>query len=143
MWIILWIMLGYYSWQDIRKKELTVKSLVAGLVVSCMVAAIRGWQAGSIRVGTEGLLPGAALLALAMLSGGRLGIGDGIVLLIIGNMAGLEKSVLILLAAVMGAFAFSCILLIFFRKGKNDCFPFVPFYALGAGIVGVMDMWKG
>lgn len=92
-----------------------------------------------------GAVPGAGLLALSVLSGRKVGEGDGICLAICGLLAGLSYTVFIAAAALWmaGAAGIFCICM---GEGKaEDRIAFVPFLAVSAAgllvceIAGVLE----
>lgn len=148
MWIVLLLLLAVFSFIDIRKKALPLWALLAGIVISALVAVVRNWAegdgvwAGFVNVAT-GMLPGMIMTLLAVVLRENLGSGDGLVLIVIGNLMGPKVSLLIWTAAIMLSFLFSLFLLVFLRKNKNDCFPFVPFYLGGAVLVRLFFLGGG
>lgn len=141
MWMILLIVLGIFSYWDIRKKELPGKLLVVILLISVVITVVKGLQksdAGVIWMIVTGMGPGGLLLLLAFVTREKLGYGDGLVLMIIGNLVGVEQCMFMLSLAILLSFGFSCLLLVFFRKNRNDSFPFVPFYFLGGVLTFVV-----
>ena len=119
MWGILMLMLLCYSVWDIRKKSIPLLWVTAGLAVALMMGGIKG---------VLGMLPGMVLLLLAFVMKGKMGTADGLILAVIGGMTGIRYAVAILMAALIISFFYSSVLLIFCKKGRSYCFPFVPFY---------------
>ena len=81
------------------------------------------------------LVPGICLLLLAWASKGKVGYGDGIVLLSAGMYFTDEERMVLCMAAFAGAGICGLLLCAFFHKGKNYEMPFVPFLFLGYLIV--------
>lgn len=119
MWGILMLLLLCYSVCDIRKKSIPILWVAAGLAVALVVGGIGG---------IPGMLPGLVLLLLAFAMKGKMGTADGLILAVIGGMTGLPYAVAILTAALVMSFFYSCVLLVFCKKGRSYSFPFVPFY---------------
>lgn len=137
MWLvgltIIW--LSALSILDIRKRNVPVWLLAAGGIMAVVVTVYRQnvsceyTRTGHGLIGMA-MLPGILLLATAFATK-KAGYGDGIVLMILGVLAGGEKCLLIFaISLFLGAFV-SLILLVF-RKVKRDTkIPFLPFLAVG------------
>ena len=119
MWGILVIMLLCYSVWDTRQKSIPILWVAAGLAIALVTGGISG---------VRGMLPGLVFVLLAFAMRGKMGIADGLILAVIGGMTGIQYAVAILTAALVMSFFYSCVLLVFFKKGRSYCFPFVPFY---------------
>lgn len=138
MWVVLWMILALFSYWDMKDKQLPGIWLFTAIAASAGLAAINnasGKEGINIWQIFTGMLPGIFLTTLAFAMKGKLGSGDGLVLIIIGNMVGMKRCLLIFLAAVLLSFVYSCLLLGFFRKSREYSFPFVPFYFLGAVLI--------
>ena len=135
MWILLLLILAVFSYMDIKSKTLPTGAVGAILLLSIAVAARRTLAGGDIGMVLAAMLPGLLLTTMAFAMKEKLGYGDGLVLIIIGNLTGIRYCLLILLYALMLSFVFSCGLLMIFRKRGKDCFPFVPFYFCGTVFV--------
>lgn len=138
MWIILLIMLAFYSYWDIREKQLPVLWIVVGILLSAVLGFGNNMQGEgmdvwrSMSVVLKGMIPGGLLALLSFVLKGKIGCGDGLVLIIITNMAGMESGLIVWVIAMALSFVYSCLLLIVRKKKKDYCFPFIPFYFLGA-----------
>lgn len=125
--------LGINSWTDIRRKQISLFSvglfLAAGIFYECIILEKNSavfW----------GLLPGAVLLGVSKLSREALGMGDALLMLVLGIYLGLEAALDVLLLALFLAAVWAGILLFVGKKGRNYAFPFVPFL-----LIGYMGRW--
>ncbi len=149
VWILLLVVLGVFSYWDIREKQLPTIWLLAGIFLSLVLAVSEGWRTADTDLGSlalnllQRMLPGTLLTLIALALKGRIGCGDGLVLVIIGNLTGSRYSLTIWLIAVGASFVFSCFLLIGFKKNRDYCFPFIPFYLMGATCVFLTSVIKG
>ena len=75
------------------------------------------------------LMPGAFLLAASLLSGGRIGKGDALLALCLGEWTGLSNGIFVIFAGSAGAALAGTFLLI--NKKKTAEIPFVPFLLCG------------
>ena len=135
-------LLVIYSWQDIHEKKITIVKLVAGFMIA-FVMGVMFRQNGSLQelkvnigLGIQGMLPGVFLVLLTLLMKGCMGLGDGLVLVIIGSLIGFKRAIGMLVIALFFSFLYSCMLII--CKKKKESFPFVPFYLLA-----ILLMWSG
>ncbi|MDO5389785.1 MAG: prepilin peptidase [Eubacteriales bacterium] len=120
--------LGINSWIDIRKKQISLLSvgffMVVGIVYECVVLDKNPavfW----------GLLPGAVLLGVSKLSREALGMGDALLMLVLGIYLGLEAAFDVLLLALFLAAVWAGILILAKKKSRSYAFPFVPFLMIG------------
>lgn len=78
-----------------------------------------------------GVLPGALLLGLSKLSKGELGIGDGIVIAILGIMVGIKGILMITMYAVLLC-SLACLGLKIIKKVQwKTSIPMIPFLMAG------------
>lgn len=124
---ITWLFLC--SWQDIRRKKISIPLILGGLAALLMGA----WFCQKLNVGSRlgGLSLGILLLGMNPVTRGQVGIGDGLIVCIMGLCLGFNQSVLLLLYALVGAAFLSGILLMVFHVNRKMTIPFVPFLLLG------------
>jgi len=77
------------------------------------------------------LVPGIIFLVISKVTKESMGYGDGIIVLVMGSYISIAKLVGSLILALILAAIWSIVLLVFFRKKKQEEFPFVPFVLLG------------
>lgn len=140
MWMIMMITLAFFSYWDIREKQLPCVWIGAGIILSAALSiwtnmenSMNLWEC--ILTMMTGMVPGGLLVLLSFLMKGKLGKGDGLMLMIIINFAGMQRGLSVWMAAMGLSFVYSCILLAVCKKRRDYCFPFVPFYFLGAILV--------
>ena len=73
-----------------------------------------------------GMIPGVILLGLAVCTGESIGIGDGLVLLVLGGFAGIVRTVAVLGVALVLAAALSVCLLLLKKVKRKTELPFLP-----------------
>ncbi|MBR5420495.1 MAG: prepilin peptidase [Lachnospiraceae bacterium] len=115
------------SVMDFRRKALPrwflVLSAAGGVLM--LVFASPGWSDLLC-----GLLPGIILLLLGRFSG-CIGMADGVLILVLGGLYGLNEGSQFLMYALLAA-AVAALLLIGSRKaGRRSTMPFVPFLLAG------------
>ena len=114
---------------DIRKKEIYIlPAALAGIFL-----AVYGMQT-CLRTPLSiltGLLPGAAVFGLSFLLYGKIGAGDGIVLMVCGCVFTLFTMMLLTFTALLAA-GIGGLILGMVRKERNPKIPFLPFLAAAA-----------
>lgn len=85
----------------------------------------------------KGWGPGLLMLAAGRLSG-KIGSGDGCVLLVAGSILGSVKMMEVFMGSLLLAALTAVVLLIFRKAGKNDKMPFMPFLATAVILIGMM-----
>ena len=132
MWIIAAVFLITASITDIRKKEISV--ILIGLFVAASAAYSIVFQSMKWNDFLYSLIPGISLLALGIMTKESIGYGDGLLVLALGILLGLEKC-LITVGMGLAASAIYALVLLTLRKvnGKSRL-PFVPFLTIGLGV---------
>ena len=130
------VILVIASVEDVRKKEIAVWE-----IASCGVVSVAACISGVLHNDADALgifmslLPGIAILFIALMSGEGIGFGDGFLLLAAGPALGPFAAALGLLAALFAGSIFSGILVLVRKAGKSTRIPFVPFITLGMGVM--------
>ncbi len=124
--IIVILLTGINSIQDIRKREifffLTIAVGVAGVIWSLS----QGANFSEIMIA---FVPGIMLILLSVLTKGKIGIGDAVILLAIGCWRDVYYVFFVLLTALMIASAAGIFCII--NKKRKIELPFVPFLFAG------------
>lgn len=120
------------AWQDLRKRKITNSYLWFGGI----------W--GMVRIGIcfvlgtvsfiewiQALIPGVLFLLIAKMTGEKIGMGDGWVIMIIGNFLNIRKLWYVVQVAITIVFLFSIIMLCSKKKDKEYQIPFLPFLWMG------------
>lgn len=120
---------------DIRKKELPLLILIAGILAALGIEMWCIWKGLETVAGiAESLLPGVFLLLLSFCTREKVGYGDGLLLIILGLFLGFYRCFLVLCFGLIFSSVFALILLLFCRAGKNSRLPLVPFLTIGMGV---------
>ena len=82
--------------------------------------------------------PGLLMLAAGRLSG-KIGSGDGCVLLVAGSILGSVKMMAVFTGSLLLAAVTAAVLLVFRMAGKNDKIPFMPFLAVSLILLEVVE----
>ncbi len=118
------------SFFDVKWKKIPVAVLLAGgvwaLVWMFMCIAAQG--CGKVlAANAAAVLPGAAMIVISFLTNKKVGYGDGILLVILGIMEGIEKILLIFCVGLFLQSLAAVVLLLMKKADKQTCIPFVPF----------------
>lgn len=122
---------------DIRKREIPTwyVLLFGALAVVCqLVAGMENvWEM------LVGVLPGALFLVVSFLSKGKVGAGDGILLLAMGIFSGIGFTLTVTLYALISAAVIGGLILIIRRRPRNEQLPFVPFLTASAAAECILE----
>lgn len=115
--------------EDIRKKEISIYLLFAG-VIPVIVWAISDTQT-EWKYRLLGLIPGVILLGISVLTEDQIGKADALVLGMMGLAMGIGDA-MILMSVAFALCAVVALVLIVFRKcRKTFRLPFIPFIFTG------------
>ena len=136
------VFLGVCTWQDIRKRSISLFTFLAAAAVGmglrfCQLAGAGDGQEAcwEMLLLAGGMLPGGILLGLSALTGEGIGKGDGWFFLVSGIYLGLWKNLILLWGSLMLCFPVSLFLLLR-GKGKTYRIPFLPFTVpIGLGVI--------
>ena len=122
------LMLTSGTWTDIREKCVDIRPiLLAGLAGIAIRAILRD---ESIPVLLAALAPGMFLLAMSLTSRGKVGMGDGLCLLVLGLYFPPEEVWMVLFAALCSGGVMGVLLLLCGRE-RGYSFPFLPCLLFG------------
>lgn len=128
IWKVVFLgVLSIAAWQD--KKELSISRtfLIWSGIFAVLGRILTADRAISLLEWGLSLLPGIIFIGLGWLSKWQIGIGDGVIILIMGLWLGIRETVAVLL---MGMFLCSIVcggLLLVRKVGRKTKVPFVPF----------------
>ncbi len=116
------------SMMDIRRMRLPVWFFVICGILCTGVLILCGGDWQQI---PAGILPGAVVLLASRISGGSIGAADGIMVVLLGAIYGIEGVLAIFFLAVFAAGISAVFLLGVRHERKNVRIPFYPFLLLG------------
>ncbi|RGS77931.1 prepilin peptidase [Coprococcus sp. AF21-14LB] len=123
--VILMIGLGMLDWKQHRLPKL----LLGALTVLAVIARVGGNI--SFPVFISGMIPGVLFLILSCMTREGVGYGDGWIVLILGVVFGLWKTVYICMIALFGMACAAIFGMSFLHWDKKKRLAFVPFLAVG------------
>ena len=126
------------AYTDLRDKEITLLPIILGVTIGTIRLVLGVMDSGLVYLAC--LVPGVIMLAGAVLTGEKIGKGDGVALLILGAILGYRNCVIVTLISAGLLFVF-CMLGLITKKMKKDTrIPFIPFLLIGnviAGLAGI------
>ncbi|WP_026507982.1 hypothetical protein [Butyrivibrio sp. MC2013] len=126
---------------DIKKRSVTGLYLGMGAAIAAVSALVRIAAGLPLPMVFFELLPGLAILFVAFVTGQKIGYGDGWMILFCGPVFGLMNVALGSCAGFFLAGAFSAVLLLLRKAGRNTRLPFLPFLAAGMGGIYVFTIF--
>lgn len=117
------------SWQDIKRKQISIILIVAGFAVIFISSLICGNLSVWNRL--AGLSLGILLLGMNPITRGQIGMGDGLIVCATGLCLGFSKNSMLLIYALFASAIISIILLVLFKANRKMMIPFVPFLLIG------------
>lgn len=132
--------LSVNSYQDIRKGQIFLRvTAVYGLLGVLYIYLNRQ----SLMLLLLGAVPGVLLVCIGKASGGALGLGDGLAVLVCGIYMGIWKAVEFITMALLLAAVWAGFLMLIKKKGRKASFPFVPFLLAAYVILCLMQTVEG
>ena len=109
-----------------------------------LLAAAAGWTAMPDPVlMLTGPVPGLLMMLLGRQSQGKVGLGDGLALAVMGLLTGLSEAVVILLIALTLCSLTGLILILGRRAHRGTALPFLPYLEAGCLIELVSCLYQG
>lgn len=118
-------MLALCSAEDIRRKRIRLNPLLAFGILGIFLHML--WRMQSIEDLLMGMTVGVALLFVSVLTGGKIGVGDAVLLMVTGIYLGLRQNLELFLYGLFLCSLWALGLLILRKKNRKDSVPFVPF----------------
>lgn len=137
MWIeiFLFLLLGLCAVIDGMKREIPIVVVWLGIAAAVILRLEGVIDEGSWVMAVLSVVPGAMFWMLSLVTGEKVGYGDGWMLVMIGLFVGLWKCFLILLVGLVSESVAVLILLAVQRIAGDRRIPFAPFLLFGMGVV--------
>lgn len=132
-WITCLAFMAICAATDIRKKEIPIIIITLFGSFAFLYAVIwggKGW--GEILCS---LAPGLFLLLLAFCTKESIGYGDGLAAVIVGVLIGWKECVTVIISGFLLSSVFVLILLVCRKVRGKSRIPFLPFLAIGMGVL--------
>ena len=123
---------------DIRSKHIPMSGFAVVLIYSVISLVWSEHGEYDIADLLMSVIPGIMLIGLSVITEGKIGLGDGILIAELGLGLGFERCIYM----VAGALIFNCVfagaMLMSHRLGLHSRVPFIPFVAAGMGVVTIV-----
>ncbi|MBR5360310.1 MAG: prepilin peptidase [Lachnospiraceae bacterium] len=137
-WMVVGIMiLAALSIYDIRTRKIPVCGLAVILVFTVVSMICFRDESVIWMDALLSMIPGLMLIGLGVLTEGKVGIGDGIIVMLLGPALGFEKCVYMLTIALILNCITAGALLAFRKAGPKTRLPFVPFITVSLGVITI------
>lgn len=118
-------MLTLCSAEDMKRKQIRLNPVLLFGILGIFFHML--WRVQSIENILLGMSVGVVLLMLSVLTGGRIGAGDAVLLIVTGIYLGLEQNLQLFFSGLSLCGMWALGLLILRKKSRKDSIPFVPF----------------
>lgn len=126
--IVVSVYLFWGAWQDFCRKKIENNYLCIGGILGFIFRVVSLSEGGvTVREWSSALIPGILLLIIAKATNEKIGYGDGLVFLILGNFFMISEVWMILQTAIFLVMIFSFILVCSKKVFKEYQIPFLPF----------------
>lgn len=126
VWIL--FVIWFNAWQDVKKREISFWLIALAAVIGVGHLILGD---GNIREQIVPLALAGMFAGLSVLSGGGFGMGDALLLIVLGLHLPMEEYLLMLCLALVFAAVWSLLLVAVKKKGRKTEIPFVPFLLFG------------
>jgi leader peptidase (prepilin peptidase)/N-methyltransferase len=126
---LLLVLLILSSIQDLLKKRIGLWIIILGGGIIC--AFIPFYHTITLFDRLGGVAVGGVVIVISLATGGKIGLGDGLLLCITGIGLGFWNNLELFALALLFAAILSIILMIFRLADRKKSIPFVPFLLLG------------
>lgn len=118
-------MLTLCSAQDIKKKQIRLHPVLLFGILGIILHMLFRMQ--SIENMLLGMSVGVTLLVLSKLTGGRIGAGDAVLLIVTGIYLGFEQNMQLFFSGLLLSGIWALGVLVLKKKSRKDSIPFIPF----------------
>lgn len=132
-WFLVMLLLVPQAIYDIKKQMVWISPDIAILIFVQIFGIDGGIISHLIR-----LIPGAIFIIFSFVSKESIGMGDGIVILALGTLLGMEKTFKLLFFASCFASLFSVVLILLKKADRKSRIPFIPFILMGTIAGGII-----
>lgn len=128
--------LGVHSIEDLREKKITVTVTLFSGILGVLLHLL--FRRQSIYEMLAGMLSGTIILAVSRFTGGKIGMGDGIVFMLTGLYLGVLKNFTLMFLSFSLAGIWGVYLMAARGHKKNEKIPLIPFLFLGYCIMMIV-----
>lgn len=142
--LILCSFLGICCCYDLKLRKIPGWLLYTGILLGTLywgilkMAGQVSWAALPVS-----LLPGGVILFYSYITEGKIGIGDGLLVMPAGLMQQWQRCTAEIIGACLLTFFLAAGLLISRKGNRNTRIPFAPFFLAAVVLVWIMEAWIG
>ena len=118
-------MLTLCSAEDIKRKQIRLNPVLLFGILGIFLHML--WRMLSIENVLLGMSVGVVLLIFSIVTGGRIGAGDAVLLIVTGIYLGFEQNLQLFFIGLLLCGIWALGLLVLRKKSRKDSIPFVPF----------------
>lgn len=127
--ILIVLVLMYFAFVDCKKKCISKWPLILlSIIVAICTIVVKEL---SIIEMIGGITVGFIMILISLLTKQKLGLGDGILITIMGAFLGFQTTLLMILYALTVSAIYSMILLVIKHVNRQYRIPFIPFILIG------------
>ncbi len=123
--VVVMVFLVIGSVSDIRYKRIPIWLVACFGVLAAVLKVVDLLQQSGMEL-LSGVATGVFLIIVSVVTGGQIGIGDGLVFIVLGMYIGSDNVVLLIIALILCAVT-AGVLFVAKRVKRRDRLPFVPF----------------
>ncbi len=121
-WVMLAVLAGFAVY-DVKTKTIPVVAVAVAAAGVLLYRLCAGFHVAELAVG---LVPGALVLLLAIVTKESIGIGDGLMLCVLGMFCGWRQCLAVFGMALVLSAVLAMVLLVCRRAGRKTELPFLP-----------------
>ncbi len=130
---ILFLYLLAMSIYDMKRKEIHIGATLLTGIVLAAIRVIQFFREGVSMEMVLGVVPGLLVLILSYATHGKIGMGDGFVMMVCGMVLSLSDNLFLLFFALVMSAVTGAVLMVFRRVKRSYTMPFVPFICVSFG----------
>ena len=132
------IFLAICSYTDIKSRKISMKVCIIFAMAYMTIQLLS--NNGLLWI--TGVVPGVLLLFVALVSGQKIGYGDGVMVLVSGIGSGITLCIDICSVAMLLSGVTALVLFLSKKKSKDDSIPFAPFVFAGNVVITILCIWE-
>ncbi len=130
------MLLGILAFQDVRKKRVDLLLVILLAIVNTVICLLMKRSAGDVCIG---ILPGVFAVLVALLTKGKLGLGDGLVLIATGVVYDWNRVMVIWLVGLVLSTVVGAVLIMMKKANIKTALPFLPFLFTGFVVLETVE----
>ncbi len=134
---VIFIGLVVLSIQDIKTKRIGIIPILAMMLILIVFARMRDT---GIKELVLGILPGAAAALISVITRGKIGMGDALLIIALGIGCGFDMTLEIWMASLLLGAVVGIAMLALKKANRKTELPFVPFLLVGFTVLEAVSL---